>query len=62
MNYLALGAGIFAALLALSWTLNILRVSLGQARWGSNWSFTIHALGTGVFGTLAVWLFGMVAG
>ena len=60
MNYFALAGGIIAGLLALAWTGNILKVTFGNARWGSGWSLAYHVVCAGVTATLAVWLFSMV--
>lgn len=61
MNYLALAAGIFAALLALYTLARILRAAAGKIRLRSAWGIPLNALWTALTGTLAVWLFGMVA-
>ena len=62
MNYLALGLGILALLIALNSLCHIGQVAIGRGRWHDRtWGFLLNALPVAIFGTLAAWLFGMVA-
>jgi hypothetical protein len=62
VNYLALAAGILAALIALRAVLIIVTVSTGKKKYASpEHGFIVNAGFGAVFGTLAIWLFGMVA-
>jgi hypothetical protein len=62
LNYLALAAGILAGLIALRAVLIIATVSTGKKKYAyPEHGFIINAGFATVFGTLAVWLFGMVA-
>jgi hypothetical protein len=61
LNYLALAAGVLAALIALRAVLIIVTVSTGKKKYAAEYGFIINAAFVAVFGTLAIWLFGMVA-
>jgi hypothetical protein len=61
VNYLALAAGIIAALIALRAVLIITTVSTGKREYAFASGFLINAGVAAVSATLAVWLFGMVA-
>jgi hypothetical protein len=62
MNYLALAGGIFAGLIALYSLTQLARVTVGHARFDTPaWAFTVNSVIVALFGTLAAWLFGMVA-
>jgi len=61
MNYFALASGIIAALIALRAVLMIIVVSTGYKRWAYAQGFLLSAIMAAGFGTLAAWLFEMVA-
>lgn len=62
MNYLALAGGILAVLIALYCLSRLLVVAIGKQRFESPVSaFIVQSLFVAGTGTLAAWLFGMVA-
>jgi hypothetical protein len=62
MSYFALAGGIIAGLIALRAVLIITTVSTGKKKYAHPRGFLINAAFAAVFGTLAVWLFGLVVG
>jgi hypothetical protein len=61
VNYFSLAGSILTGLIALRAVLMIGATSTGYKKFTYSQGFLINALMAAVFGTLAVWLFGMVA-
>lgn len=62
MNYFLLALALIAALVALLYTANIVRVALGRITWANNAAFAAHILIAPIAIVTAVWLFRTAVG